>query len=161
MYSFYIQFKRIKRLAKKLEVQNSDHEEYLDNLMSFFIQAWALKDWIKNDAKISISGFNIEEECKKYSSLMLCADLANKFKHLILTKSRKDADIAGYGVTIYVSTIGASHKNRHPAKSKFTFLVKDKEGNKYKAIDLVKEIITDWQKIIDYLLNQLPKIKPS
>lgn len=161
MYRFCEQFARIKRLLKKLEDHNSDHEDYSDYLRSFFMQAWALKEWIKNDGNIKIKGFSIEKECEKYPHLMLCADLANKFKHLTLTKPRINADIVGYGVTIYVSTIGSSHKNRHSAKSKYTYIVKDKTGSKYTAINLAKRIVMDWQKIVDYLLNQLPKIKPS
>jgi hypothetical protein len=161
MYRFCIQFARIKRLLKKLEDQNSDYKEYLDYLTSFFIQAWALKEWIKNDDNIKIKGFDIEKECEKYPHLMLCADLANKSKHLILTKPRINADIVGFGVTIYVSTIGSSHRNRHPVKSKYKYIVKDKTESKYTAIDLAKKIVMDWQKIVDYLLNLLPKIKPS
>jgi hypothetical protein len=51
--------------------------------------AWHLKDWIINDETVVKD--NIEEIAKNYTSLMICAGMANRTKHYTLTNIRRDA----------------------------------------------------------------------
>src|ERR1039457_811516 len=67
----------------KLELPPEKQTEYEDMLFAFFQNCWHLKDWIKNDAAAprTLAG-PIEELCKQYRPLLLCADIANATKHL-------------------------------------------------------------------------------
>ena len=75
------QFERVKRFLKRIVVSpGTDRDnQYIDDVWSFFVHAWSLKDWIKNDD--TIQRIDIESIVKSYPSLMVCADLANGAKH--------------------------------------------------------------------------------
>jgi len=93
---------------------------------------------------------------------MICADLANRSKHLKFTRSRpprKNADLKSIGVTIYVPTlyINLSSNSKTQIRDelnpkltgvKYHYEFIDDSGNKYQLLNLSQQIINDWNKII-------------
>lgn len=65
------------------EVVSSDDAR--DRLINFYLDAYHLKDWIKNDPAAGAASRSVEGFVKNSASLRLCADLANGAKHLRLT----------------------------------------------------------------------------
>lgn len=133
------QFERVKRLLKRIENQNRNQIDYEDDLWFFFQNAWHLKDWIENDASLSaVTRNGIEKICKAYPRIMICADLANRAKHSELTrKIRTDAKHTRTDVTIKIG-IG----------SEYRYIITNKDKTEYDALELAKEIVTDWEEII-------------
>ena len=160
--SYKEQFDRMNRLFLKIDPPTGDHGDqlnYEDNLWYFFQTAWHLKDWILNDS--SIKDFGVEKIVENYHSLRMCADLANRSKHLTLTKHiREDAKPSGNDVTVFLTTAEIEYSDfingkipiGKSEKSIYTYYITDKTGTKYQAIELAKEIIKDWNEIIEFNL---------
>lgn len=147
----------MKRVLIKIDPPSGNHgeqKEYEDNLWSFFQTAWHLKDWIINDETVVKD--NIEEIVKNYTSLMICADMANRTKHYTLTKIRRDAKCSGNDVTVMVPTaeidymdlINGNIPSAKGCETRYTYYITDNSMVKYVAVELAKQIILDWEKII-------------
>jgi hypothetical protein len=82
MLRSYEQFKRI---------ENGDWpghslQEHHDQMYSFFIECYTLKDWIKKDILNEDLDEPVENFINKNDCLKLCADIANGKKHLELDR---------------------------------------------------------------------------
>ena len=140
------QFERVKRFLERIDISPDEDMgkelRYLDDVWSFFIHAWSLKDWIKNDD--TIQKIDIDTIVKGYPLLMVCADLANGAKHLTMDiperriESRVRAKQKSISVRIKFG-IGSDYKQ--------TFT--DKYGKEYDAIVLAREVVRAWEDIID------------
>jgi hypothetical protein len=90
------QYERVKRCYQRLqEIENGrihdrSSDFYDDEFLTFFLNCYHLKDWIKNDDSVpqefrgSIEKFIEDNNCFHY-----CADIANGAKHLKLNKRRR------------------------------------------------------------------------
>jgi hypothetical protein len=155
------QFQRVLRYLEKVKNQNRGTLEYSDDIWAFFQNCWHLKDWIKNDPglpqKIRTS---IEKEVKKYDSLMICADLTNRSKHLALEPGsiRKDAKITGIDVTVHAAPI-TIYLNREPDNSdiqetgyvEHPFYIETSDGKKMDGLSVAIQAVDDWKKILQKL----------
>ena len=149
---------RMERLYKKINPESDNHGdfvEYEDNLWFFFQTAWHLKDWIKNDPEINNKG--IEEIVENVLSLRICADLANRTKHHVLTKYiREDAKFEGNDCTVIADIATITYADALSGKvavskcqaSKYNFWITDQSGERYPAIELANQIMRDWDEII-------------
>lgn len=70
----------------RYEVVGADHAR--DALIHFYMDAYQLKDWIKNDPAVGVAPTVVEGFVNSAPALCLCADLANGTKHLRLTSAR-------------------------------------------------------------------------
>jgi hypothetical protein len=162
MNEYKQQYDRVKRFFSRLTNQNHSQIDYEDDLWAFFQNCWHLKDWIKNDLTIpqNIRGI-IEKEARKYKSLRIAADLANRSKHSKLTpehlKDPKclDAKNTKKSVTVHVpclhlhlnSKTGESHTVGE-CRSEYFYTIATKDGSEYDALQIAKKAITDWDTII-------------
>ncbi|MEO0853618.1 MAG: hypothetical protein AAFY15_08960, partial [Cyanobacteria bacterium J06648_11] len=111
---FRDQLDRVERYLERVRNQNQSHTDYDDDLWSFFIHAWHLKDWVKADEPLpSDARHRIVSEAENIRELQICADLANRTKHLLLDRfSRHDSAPARRDVTIGLganSTVKSTH----------------------------------------------------
>jgi hypothetical protein len=90
---FSDQLERVKRYLVRVRNHNRPHAEYEDDLWSFFVHAWALKDWVRNDKELNTEArARVAAAAENEFTLQICADLANRTKHVVLDKhSRHDA----------------------------------------------------------------------
>jgi len=159
--SYKEQFNRLLRYLSRIENKDSNSMEYRDDILAFFQNCWHFKDWLKNDKTVPSNIRNeIESEIRNYNYLMICADLANRYKHYNLQKAKKDADIEGIGVTIHIlipMEIYLSEKNkgkqdiRSEGYSEHYFRIVYNDSNNKKEIDglyLAKNIVEDWKKVL-------------
>lgn len=93
---------RLEEIAKGRRQTRSDLGFYTDIVYATFQNIWHLKDWLKNDP--SAKADDVEQFWKSEPSLMLCADLANGSKHLLLTAPKGDPN----------SKVKSGHINWHP-----------------------------------------------
>ena len=83
------QLARVKRFLRRIEPRGATDDDQ-DDLWSFFQHCWHLKDWLMNDLTVPERIRNsVESEVEQYESLMICADLANRTKHLTLRDRSK------------------------------------------------------------------------
>ncbi len=74
---------------------NEHMARYSDDVWSFFINAWHVRDWVKNDETIEPAARDrILAAAEASRALRLCADLANGRKHLTLTRRRIGAELS-------------------------------------------------------------------
>ena len=81
-----------------------------DALIHFYMDAYQLKDWIKNDPAAGITPAVIEGFVNSTVELRLCADLANGAKHFKLTSARTgdlQTRISSQSVTVRPGTVRA------------------------------------------------------
>jgi len=141
------QFQRVERALKKIENnKNRNRVEYEDDVWSFFQNAWHLKDWIKNDID-NPSGLKggIEDIVKNEEELKVCADLANRSKHLILKYNiRVDADIKQRNTTVVVGPPGTTGEGFGILE----FVISTVDGTKLDAIETAQRIVDCWRAIL-------------
>jgi hypothetical protein len=107
------QYKRMMRWHEKFSSLNSGRshdipsENYIDDIYAFFLNAYHLKDWIKNDNGIPKNVQDLVENYINWNEhLSLCADICNSLKHLKLNDSCSGKNPA-FGRKQYGLAIGA------------------------------------------------------
>lgn len=154
---YYQQLNRAKRFLKRIEKPINNQTRCEDDLWSFFIHAQHVVDWICADLNYSEEkeGKFKHELITKYPNLAICNDIANRTKHVIhKNPSSYVAKHKSTSVTIHVPmqyvitnevTLPNSNKK---ARSSYKYIIADKDGNEYEAIELARNIIKDWGEII-------------
>ena len=91
MSNYESQLERIKRYYKRFKNINNGRphtdstDYYMDDIFSFFINCYHLKDWLINDPSYTKrKKSEIEKYITKTESLSICADICNGLKHLKL-----------------------------------------------------------------------------
>ncbi len=126
-------------------IEESD-DQCRDIVYSFFGECFALKDWVRNNSE-DLFDKNKGKECFK-----VCADFANKQKHLILTKHiRGDAntDLIKQGVTVVIG--GPIGGRFQPTTGKYNWKI-EWSAKEYDVYELAKECFQEWE---TYLQNNL------
>ena len=137
------QWDRVCRLLKRVDgPEKGSSNDYDDDLICFFMQCWHLKDWIKNDDNLSSTvrdkikvEIDKDEECKRrYPNLAICADVANRSKHLKLERIRVDPFLTNRDITI---SLGAGS-----ATCEHTITCAD--GSKHNAKEVARRAVQEW-----------------
>jgi hypothetical protein len=89
------QLERTKRYLSRMEKiyagifssSGHDKEAYDDDVISFFIHCYHVRDWIIQLNKIGITTRQVDAYIDSHQALRICADLANGSKHCKLTRS--------------------------------------------------------------------------
>lgn len=88
------QFERAKRYLIRMEKiyegifsSSHDKESYDDDVISFFIHCYHVRDWIIHLNKLGLGAQQVDAYINTHKPLMICADLANGSKHCKLTRS--------------------------------------------------------------------------
>jgi hypothetical protein len=132
------QFEKVKRSFQRIQNHGADDQAY-DDLMHFFEDCWHLKDHTKVCLSTGKQG-QLETDVNSCTHLQIVADLANKSKHVRLTKMNR------VGATV-------THKCMHaydgsyspPATAEYTITLQG--GSTYDAHDVAQKAITEWQAI--------------
>ncbi|EEB7841207.1 hypothetical protein GNY41_22395, partial [Salmonella enterica subsp. enterica] len=89
------QIERSKRYLNRIEKiyagifssSGHDKEDYDDDVVSFFIHCYHIRDWIIELNTLNIKSGQVDTFINKHQALKICADLANGSKHCKLTRS--------------------------------------------------------------------------
>jgi len=139
MPSFKEQYERVKRYLKRIQSEEQSTTDYMDDLYSYFVNCYHLKDWIKNDPSTGLSHREVENFVNSKLSLQICADLANRTKHLVLAEHiRKDAEITNRSVTIDLGKGKTIHEN----------IITLQDGSKHVAENIAQQALDDWTQFI-------------
>ena len=75
-------YSRFAKIADSGRVHDRDSDNYRDDVLTFFIHCYHLKDWLKNDPSSGVTGSDAEACVNSSLYLRLCGDLANGTKHM-------------------------------------------------------------------------------
>ena len=150
MIAYQKQFERVKRFFARIQNQNRSQIEYEDDIWSFFIHAWSLKDWLKNFIKQNSQNYELMNMVEKYDNLKICHDIATFEKHYELgNKKRLDGSMRpGYKTAKYSGKDVELTLGQGNPKFKYKYKIKDEDENEYFVSDLAKNVINDWQTVI-------------
>ena len=137
MIRWYEKFKEI--------VQKNHHpsiiynlDEFYDIIYAFFQNCYHLKDWLKNDKKLSVTNDAVEDYINNTVCLSICADICNGSKHLTLIKSRSGVKPEAEKYTIV-------SRNK---VTKIFFTIGTTMGS-IDAFDLATTCVYKWRNFID------------
>jgi len=139
------QFERLLRALHRVEHADGDATARLDDLYSFFQNCWHLKDWIQNDGSVPKATRDaILREVKTTESLLICADIANGSKHLVLKRARKGASI----FRTKVSTVDV--KTGRVLSEEDVFGISWRQGvpQPHGIVELARKAVDDWRTMI-------------
>jgi hypothetical protein len=140
------QLKRVNRFYKK--VKSFSHggmhqvdEECLDQIISFFLHCYHLKDWLE------VSQPRLQDEIRELFSkdrgkkhFLMCRDLVVGIKHLSVSNPKLDSGnptIAHQSVTVYAGT----------GMSRYSWDI-SYDGQKYDVYDLAKQCMEEWEEFL-------------
>jgi len=145
------QFERVKRLLGRFEaigrgVEHAQHSaNYDDDVHSFFLNCYHLKDWIKNDP-YCVSWTSAEAHINANQDLQLCADLCNAQKHLNLTSHRSGQHPQFGGSHIQLNVAEANGSTT--VQIAVSYSVDTKSAGTINALDLARRCVSAWEAFI-------------
>lgn len=159
------QLERTKRYLTRLEdiyagvFSSSGHnkEAYDDDVVSFFIHCYHIRDWIAHLNNIGITAKDIDAYIDNHRSLKICADLANGSKHCKLTRSlRTERQPHISGKERHTSTWFTGEGGGEVIKCKYTILSNDELLD---ALQLAKECVQLWEEYMSSLETHNKRLK--
>ncbi|MCK4842621.1 MAG: hypothetical protein KAT04_12190 [Methylococcales bacterium] len=155
------QFDRTKRYLQRVKdiysgifsSSGHDKESYDDDVISFFIHCYHIRDWIIHLNKVGVSAKQVDFFINSHTALKICADLANGSKHCKLTRSlrtKKQPHIVGktHETTTWLTGNGGGEH----MKSKYSILSGE---NIYDALELAEESVLLWEQFIEEMKNKI------
>lgn len=123
-----------------------DKEAYDDDVVSFFIHCYQVRDWIIHLNNFGITARQVDSYIDSHSALRICADLANGSKHCKLTRSlRTDRQPHISGKERRTSTWLTGGGGGEVMKCKYKILSSTELVD---ALDLARECVLLWESYI-------------
>ena len=146
MADYIQQYRRVRRYLERIQDQDRDRTEYEDDLWSFFQNCWHLKDWLINDEDPSVSPelrdelkHKLSESLRSHANLRICADLANRTKHLKLKNPWADA-IARGDIKLDFT------EETTPTRLEYRITLDD--NTEHCVLDVARQAVEEWQHIL-------------
>ncbi|MCK4706722.1 MAG: hypothetical protein KAT90_14690 [Gammaproteobacteria bacterium] len=159
------QFNRTKRYLERLNtiysgVFSSDgHDKYKydDDVVSFFIHCYHVRDWIIHLNKLGITAKQVDNYINQHLALKVCADLANGSKHCNLTRNLRTSEQPHIAYKEHqTSTWLTGNGVGEVMESKYS-IVADTET--YDALELATECVNLWSEYIEQLKTHNKALK--
>lgn len=94
--------RRFERLTRGTPWKGITRAEALDDVFTFFVHCYHVKDWVKRCAPyLNLSEADVEEFVTETPALALCADICNARKHLVLMEPRSEATHSIVETTVF------------------------------------------------------------
>jgi hypothetical protein len=84
-------------------------------------------------------------------ALQICADLANRSKHLQLTRKRLDADVSQRNTHIYAGTAHLSRDGKQtntPGYGELIFIISAEDGREFDLILTAEQVVNEWRRLL-------------
>jgi len=78
---------RVREIYQGIFSVSHDKARYEDDLLSFFMHCYHIRDWIIHLNKVGVTAKQVDEFIARHEALNICADLCNGSKHCRLTRS--------------------------------------------------------------------------
>lgn len=159
---FREQLARVERFLDRVRDQDRDSREYDDDLWSFFQHCYHLKDWIKADPQVpQCIRDSVEQDLDQCTSLRICADLANRTKHRVLTKrirvgaSPKSRNVSVRlkgALKLHARIAGSEHETKPQhveTESAVSHIIELNDGSEHVAQDVAEQAVRDWKALLN------------
>lgn len=129
-------FERFETLSRKGRIHDSNSENYVDDVYSFFIHCYHLKDWIAEDPSSPLQG-TVRDFGRSSASFEICRDLCNGVKHLKVKDPRSN---------LTVHYLGRKHFRFNVAKRliSMSVFVQTADGER-EAFDIARTCMAEWE----------------
>ena len=153
------QLEIVKRYLKRIEeiyegtplLPGSNKEYYDDDVISFFIHCYHVRDWIVHLNNRGVSSKEVDEYINKNRALSVCADLANGSKHCRLTRATRTEDQPHVsGQERYISRYGDEVSIM---KCEYRIM---SNWNTLDALELATECVALWDEYLVQIKKTLP-----
>jgi len=138
------QWKRVEiglgRVEQVYAGRSGGSDEALYDLYSFFLNCYQLRDWLRADPKSGMSDDEVDAVIRNCVPLRVCADLANRTKHVEPLRSPwidRNAAFLSQNVTVYVGTGTSAHYWEISAG-----------GATYDAQDVARDCVSEWRRVL-------------
>jgi len=157
------QYDRVLRWHKRISdinqgiLHNQDSRYYDDEIYSFFINCYHLRDWMLKDKTLTITkkDAKLKEFIDNSNQMKICHDICIGLKHLEITSPKIDKKTQ-FGSRHYNLTLGG---NKPVLSVKYCIRCK---GQTFDAFSLATECIKEWNNfIINNIDGAIQKIKIS
>ncbi|EPN5006660.1 hypothetical protein NB464_14425 [Vibrio diabolicus] len=140
-------YERFKKINDGRE-HDSHSETYFDDIYTFFMHCYHIKDYLKHDASYTThTNQEIENYITNTPSLALCADICNGLKHLNLNNTRSGDTPDVDSGTIHVNITEGMGSGNTEVKVSCKVTVKH-AGSEKDAFELASEAMGSWRTFI-------------
>jgi hypothetical protein len=144
-------YSKVKKIQNGVDNSTSD-KDCLDIVYAFFLNCYHLKDWVKwclTDCREKRKIEDLFDKCFGDEVFKMCADLANKSKHLEIYNKRikGGAEIVSQNVAIGIKQ-PASEINWVPPDSKYSWIIQGGD-EKLNAYLLADKLMERWKKVLE------------
>lgn len=124
-------------------LKGHDKEAFDDDVISFFIHCYHVRDWIIHLNKVGVNARHVDSYIDRHKALRICADLANGSKHCKLTRSlRTDRQPQIAGKERYATTWLSGGGGGEMMRCKYTVL---SNSDFIDALELATECMNLWE----------------
>lgn len=141
---------RIREMYKGILHPRQDRDYYNDDVLSFFVHCYHIRDWILELSKIEITRREVDKFINTHEPLKICADLSNGSKHCTLKRMRTEKQPHIVSRELKASTWITGSSGGEVLKCKFKILT---ANGFYDALELAEECIKLWEIFTNELQN--------
>lgn len=129
--------------------QSHDRYSYEDDLLSFFMHCYHIRDWIIRLNKIGVTGKEVDAFINSNVCLQICADLCNGTKHCQLDRAPRSGSQPHFaGKSYEASTWLTGSGGGEVLKAKYTIMT---SSGFVDALKLAEECMECWRRFVDDL----------
>jgi type I site-specific restriction-modification system R (restriction) subunit len=137
----------LERIRKMYEgapyIQNKEY--YTDDVYSFFIHCYHIRDWIKELNLLGITSSELKKFIRSHKELRICADLCNGTKHCHIEENKKWTTGQPY---IAETSFESSGRNREFTTTKGRFQIISDDVF-YDALELAQRCMKLWDDFVE------------
>lgn len=147
------QLKRAERYLTKLReiyegkfAQTHDRRSYEDDLLSFFMHCYHIRDWIIRLNRIGVASREVDTFINANPCLQICADLCNGAKHCKLDRPPRSGNQPHFAGRSYVASAWLTGSGGGEVlEAKYTIMV---SGGFVDALQLAEECMECWRRFM-------------
>jgi len=138
------QHERFVRMLARIErTEQRSLEDYDEDCWCLFQNCWHSKDWIKSDNGVEPRYREmVEADVGDISEIRICADVANRSKHLKLERTvREETRVSNTNTIIHVGTPGTGSGEHELG-------IQLGDGTELNALDVARTAVTGWSDLL-------------
>ncbi len=133
---------RIHKIYKGTSIPWEERDYLKDDVISFFMHCYHIKDWIIQLSKVKVTHQEIDNFINKQEALKICTDLCNGSKHCKLTQKTRTEGQPHIALSEYQSS-GKSGGSIEPELVTARFSVLSNQED-HDALELAEECMALW-----------------
>lgn len=142
------QFERVERYLERLRKiyvglphAHEDRAYYEDDVISFFIHCYHIRDWIVHLNRAGETSRDVDAFVNSHQELMICADLCNGSKHCRIQRIRTGRQPHIAGKSWWVTTFTPEAGKPTTFKAQYQIIANNKI---YDALELAEKCVELW-----------------